>query len=42
MVGCYNHFPQIGLQRAPPHMHDHRLAMDVGERLLRQAGGVQA
>ena len=30
--------PMSGLDRAAPDMDDHRLAVDVGERLARQAG----
>ena len=42
IVGGDEHGPDIGLDRPPPDVHDHRLAMDVGERLARQAGRGEA
>ena len=30
-VGRHQHGPAIGLNRAPPDMHDHRLPADIGE-----------
>ncbi len=38
VVGRDHDRPDVGLDRAPPDMDDHRLAADVGERLARQAG----
>ena len=38
VVGRDDDRPDLGFDRAPPDMDDHRLAQDVGERLARQAG----
>ena len=37
VVGRDQHRPDVGLHGAPPDMDDHRLAVDVGERLAGQA-----
>jgi hypothetical protein len=36
-VRRHRHRPDPGLHGAPPDMHDHRLAEDLGKRLVRQA-----
>ena len=41
-VGGDHDGPQIGLHRPAPDMDDHRFAVDVGERLVGEAGGGQA
>jgi hypothetical protein len=33
-IGCDNHRAAIGLHCAPPDMNDHRLARDIGQRLI--------
>ena len=38
----HQHRADGGLDRAPPDMHDHGLAVDVGQRLVGQAGRGQA
>ena len=41
-VGGNHHRPAIGLDRAAPDMHDHRLAGDIGERLVGEPGRFQS
>ena len=38
IVGGDDHPAEAGLHRPAPDMDDHRVAVDVGERLARQAG----
>ena len=42
IVGGDDNRADVGLHRAPPDMHDHRRAVDVGERLARQPGRAEA
>ena len=42
VVGGDHHPAETGLDRAAPDMDDHRVAVDVGKRLSRQAGGGHA
>ena len=37
IVGRHQHRPDVGFDGAPPDVDDHRLAVDVGERLAGQA-----
>ena len=41
-VGCDHHPADLGRHGAPPHVHDHRLAGDVDQRLARQPRGLHA
>jgi hypothetical protein len=38
-IGCHRHTPDIGLLGPPQHMHDHREARDIEQRLAGQPGG---
>ena len=41
-IGCHRDPADAGGLGAPHHMHDHRQARDIGERLAGQAGGGHA
>jgi len=42
IVRGHQHGPHIRLDRPAPDVHDHRLAMNVGQRLARQAARGEA
>ena len=41
-VGRHQHRPAIGLNRAAPHMHDHRFAADIGQGLVGESLSLSA